>query len=379
MIKDLLGTGNMNVNHLSRLLRSVFCFLGFCLGLVVTLSFISGDEQGRVNLLYFLILFVFLPVCGILISVLALFLPWGKGVVGWLLELPFWPQQWQRQMNAIPRRSIRRAVLFYLSQILAVSLGLGCLVAFFFVLLVNDVSFVWRSTFLQAADLLPLLSLLAKPWLYWQTAQPSLELLQLSQDYRLGSQGSNALVLGQWWKYALAAQVTYNLIPRVLMLCIAQFVFWNSQRPEQTLGSNKLDEKLSRNSMPVAGKMAPVVRALQGPYVLLNWAAAPDPVIDQVRALLGQPVAVENRSADSASEVSSVFTPDTKTVVLVKSWEPPLGELADCLQQRPSPGWVMPLDWHESEVNEVRELHLAEWRRFSGTIEGWAVLLPVTK
>lgn len=72
----------MNVNQLSGLLRSVFFFLGFCPGLVVTLSFISGDEQGRVNLLYLLILFVFLPVCGILISGLALFLPWGKGVVG---------------------------------------------------------------------------------------------------------------------------------------------------------------------------------------------------------------------------------------------------------------------------------------------------------
>ena len=95
MNETLSGAGKMNVNQLSGLLRSVFFFLGFCPGLVVTLSFISGDEQGRVNLLYLLILFVFLPVCGILISGLALFLPWGKGVVGWLLELPFWPQQWQ--------------------------------------------------------------------------------------------------------------------------------------------------------------------------------------------------------------------------------------------------------------------------------------------
>ena len=94
MIKDLSGALKMNVNQLSGLLRSVFFFLGFCPGLVVALSFISGDEQGRVNLLYLLILFVFLPVCGIMIRGLALFLPWGKGVVRWLLEFQFWPQQW---------------------------------------------------------------------------------------------------------------------------------------------------------------------------------------------------------------------------------------------------------------------------------------------
>ena len=35
-----------------------------------------------------------------------------------------------------------------------------------------------------------------------------------------------------------------------------------------------------------------------------------------------------------------MFTSDTKTLVLRNSCEPPLGELADCLQGRPSPGLV---------------------------------------
>ncbi len=378
-MNDLSARNAMNTSQFSRLLRYFFSVLGFCLGMMVTLSFISGDEQGRVNLLYLLILFVFLPVCGFLMSGVALFLPRSKGTAGWLLALPFLPQQWQLQIYAMPDRRFRRALLFYFSQIFAMALGLGSLVAFFFVLLLSDVSFVWRSTFLEATDLLPTLSLLAWPWSFWQEGQPSLELLQLSQDYRMGTQGTDVLVLGQWWKYAFAAQVTYNLIPRALMLCVARFLFLNSLQKEQRSVSDNQAERLARNSVPVKGEPALVVRELQGPYVLLNWADAPDQIIKQVRALLGEPSAVVARSAVSVARASSLFSADTKTIVLVKSWEPPLAELADCLQLCPLPGLLMPVDWNAGEVCQVRDLHLAEWRRFGGTVEGWAILLPVTK
>ena len=177
---------------------------GFCIGLVITLSFLSGDDEGRVNLLYLLLLFVFIPVAGFILSLLSLVLPLGRGLAESVIEIPIWPKQWRRELPGMEMTGIRRAWFFYLSQLLALSLGLGCLIGFFVILLVNDVSFVWRSTVLAASDLLPLLRFLALPWTFWHEAQPSLTLLQLSQDFRLGEPNTNALVLGQWWKYAPA-------------------------------------------------------------------------------------------------------------------------------------------------------------------------------
>jgi hypothetical protein len=62
--------------------------------------------------------------------------------------------------------------------------------------------------------------------------------------------------------------------------------------------------------------------------------------------------------------------------VLVKSWEPPMGELRDFLQSLPQPGFVLPLDWHESQLRAVKASHLKEWRRFSASLSGWSVLQP---
>ncbi len=371
----------MNVIHFPGLLRVAFGFFGFCVGLVITLTFLSGDAQGRVNLLYLLILFVFFPVCGFLVSLVALCLPGGKGVAGWLLELPFWPQQWRRELYAMPGGRVRRAWLFYLSQIFTLALGIGCLVAFFFVLLFNDVSFVWRSTFLEAPDLLPTLNLLALPWSYWQEAQPSLALLQLSQDFRLGEQNENAQVLGQWWKYALAAQLTYNLLPRTVMLFVSRFVLVVSQR-NQHVETGEVVTRFAQNSVPGDGKLAPIIREVPDPYVLLNWGNAPDAILEYVYGVLGDPLDVKTRVdaiEESETAVMSAAANDKVMVILVKSWEPPLGELRDLLEGRSVARLIMPLDWDEAQVNETRDLHLAEWRRFCGTLEDCAVLLPVTQ
>jgi hypothetical protein len=63
-------------------------------------------------------------------------------------------------------------------------------------------------------------------------------------------------------------------------------------------------------------------------------------------------------------------------LVLVKSWEPPLGELGDYLhslsgsQQK----FILPLDWGEGVVKPITANHLNEWRRFCGTLSGWQLL-----
>ena len=53
-----------------------------------------------------------------------------------------------------------------------------------------------------------------------------------------------------------------------------------------------------------------------------------------------------------------------------------MGELRDFLQSLPQPGFVLPLDWHESQLRAVKASHLKEWRRFSASLSGWSVLQP---
>ena len=360
-------------------LPPIFVLIGFCTGLVVTFAFLSGDAQGRVNLLYLLLLFVFLPVTGFLLSMLALVLRSGNGLAQLLLELPIWPQSWLCQVLLIRNSSVKSAWFFYLSQLLVLCLGVGCVLAFFFVLLLNDLSFVWRSTVLEAADLLPLLNLLAIPWSFWPEAQPSLVLLQLSQDFRLASENDNAQFLGQWWKYALAAQLTYNILPRTMMLTISRLVY-NARRSANLVDKvQQRNPRSAQNRLPEEGALAPIIHKLTGPYVLINWTSAPTVPLDYLTENFGAPVHMEHMSPEAGASISAALLstyPKATLVVLVKSWEPPMGELRDYLESIAVQGMICPLDWDAECINSVRELHLGEWRRFCGTLNHWSVLVP---
>src|SRR5690554_4070306 len=198
---------------------------------MVALGVLAGDVQGRVNLLYLLVLFAFLPVAALLLSLAFLGLgKRGRGFSGLVLDLPLWPRHWRRSLLAFSVPSARRAWFFYQSQVLALGFGLGGLAAFFVLLLGSDLSFVWRSTLLSADDLFPTLRALALPWAFWPEAQPSLELLRQSQDFRLSTPDFEAGSLGRWWRYVLAAQCTYNLLPRAAMLLAARSHFLGEAR-----------------------------------------------------------------------------------------------------------------------------------------------------
>lgn len=342
--------------------------LALLAGFMATLAFLGGDEQGRVNLLYLLLLFVFIPLAGLLLSLLLLLLKSGQGLAGWLLALPFWPRHWHQSAFQPGSQAVRRAWLFYVSQLVGFCLGVGSLLAFMLILLGTDVSFVWRSTLLQAQDLAPTLQLLALPWRFWPEAQPSLALLQLSQDFRLGEQVHDASVLGQWWRFALAAQCTFNLLPRGVMLVVAHLSYrYKRQQSLKVTAAAVVVSRSGHNQVPKPGLLAPLVHTLKQPYQLVNWAQAPEPCLEYITLHFDAPLATYPRG--NAPQATTA-----PTLVLVKGWEPPMGELMDYLQTLSKGSYVLPLDWDQQGVKALSALHLDEWRRFTGLLDGWSVL-----
>ena len=66
-------------------------------------------------------------------------------------------------------------------------------------------------------------------------------------------------------------------------------------------------------------------------------------------------------------------------MVVVKAWEPPMGELQDFLnsidrEETSDIRLLLPLDWDNEGFREVSDSDLHEWRRFAGTLSGWSVL-----
>ena len=363
---------------LKKITLSLVC-LGFLAGFLVGYGVLSGDAQGRVNLLYVLMLFAFLPVLALLLSLLLWLRGSGKGLVSGLLELPVLPRHFAAEVMALAGTGSSKAWLLYQTQCVTLSFAGGGVLVYFLLLLGSDISFVWRSTLLEATDLLPLLNTLALPWLFWPEAQPGLELLQQTQDFRLGSQSTNAAVPGQWWKFILAAQCTYNLLPRTLMLVLTRYRYLKLTANYASQAAN--EQASSRlNTDQDERPLVPVVYSAITPYVLLNWASAPALCQQSVSTRLGVPrntLAVDPLAVPGHAEAELL---GHAVVVLVKSWEPPLAELGDYLLALPGSGsgaaqrYLLPLDWTEQQVVPIRPNHLDEWRRFCSTLPGWQLL-----
>lgn len=366
----------------ARQIATVLGVAGLLAGFVIAISVLSGDDQGRVNLLSLLLLFVFLPVGGLLLSVFFLLRKAGRGLAGWLLELPLWPARVRRELLALEPGRQRKFWLFYQTQLLALAFAVGGLLAFLLLLLGTDISFVWRSTLLDASDLQPVLQGLALPWRFWVEAQPDLGLLQQSQDFRLATPEFTAERLGQWWKYAMAAQITYTLVPRAVMALVARAYFRQGHAATTRPGGRKVIHIDGMNIVPMDGSLAPVASSVPGSYVLIDWGGVPAPVLATVAERLGAPLSTLRAGPLSEPDEAMLQgSPDSVLVVAVKAWEPPLGELGDYLLAlkrtlKDTPGLVMPLDWEGEIARPVKDLNLREWRRFCGTLRGWSVLLP---
>ena len=347
--------------------------IALTLGLLASVAVLRGDDFGRVNLLYSLSLFTLLPSIGLVVTLLLLFLGRRNGIAALLIELPLAPKT-LTSLLLTQRNGVRRqTALFSLSQSLVLAFATGNLLGFVLMLLATDVSFVWRSTLLDAATLFPILDTLASPWRWWQAAQPSLEMLNQTQDFRLQGASLEGNYVGQWWQYLLAAQLCYSIVPRALLWLFANNKFKRAAQLQDS-EQDPSHQLAVVTPAPESDKLAASVSEIPANAVLFDCAHTSDALLSKIEKSL-------RVSASYKAPTSFDFTLDgispTSTpsfVVVVRSWEPPLAELADSIlaaftaEQRQNL-FIAPIDWESNQQQgdhliQPTVAHTQEWRRF---------------
>ncbi len=347
--------------------------IALTLGLLASVAVLSGDDFGRVNLLYALSLFALLPSIGLVVTLLLLFLGRRSGIAALLIELPLAPKTLTSLLLTQRSGVSRQTALFSLSQSLTLSFATGNLVGFVLMLLATDVSFVWRSTLLDAATLFPILDTLASPWRSWQAAQPSLEMLNQTQDFRLRGALLEGNYVGQWWQFLLAAQLCYSIVPRALLWLFANNKFKRAAQLQDS-EQDPSHQLAVVTPAPESDKLAASVSEIPANAVLFDCAHTSDALLSKIEKSL-------RVSASYKAPTSFDFTLDgispTSTpsfVVVVRSWEPPLAELADSIlaaftaEQRQNL-FIAPIDWESNQQQgdhliQPTVAHTQEWRRF---------------
>ena len=363
-------------------LRSLSVALGLIalmLGLLASVAVLSGDDFGRVNLLYSLSLFALLPSTGLVVTLLLLFLGRLSGIAALLIELPLAPKK-LTSLLLTQRGGVRRqTALFSLSQSLMLSFATGNLMGFVLMLLATDVNFVWRSTLLDAATLFPILDKLASPWGWWQAAQPSLEMLNQTQDFRLQGAYIERNYVGQWWQFLLAAQLCYSIVPRALLWLFAN----NKCKRAAQLQDRERDPShqiTAATPAPESDKLAASVNVIPANAVLFDCAHASDALLSNIEKSLRASASYKAPSSFDFNLDGISPTSSPPLVIVVRSWEPPLAELADSIleaftaEQRRNL-FIAPIDWESSQQQgdhliQPNVAHTQEWRRFCANALG---------
>ena len=360
--------------HINLKLTWPIILIGASLGLVLAWSVLSGDQQGRVNLFYLLLVYLFLPLASLVISCLSLLNGKGINLSRIIATLPIWSDQRKLIIRKAQQLKVEKFWFFYHSQLAALAFSASSLLIFFMLLIASDINFVWRSTLLSASDIYPLLNLLATPWAFWPEAQPSLTLLEATQDSRLQAVIAGNHYHAQWWKFVLAVQVFYCVILRstLLLLTTLWFKYRLKNDIEQTLANAPKNHPSTQEG---SDKFNTTNLNLPQGLTVNNWAGIEPQLLLSLHTLdlspdnimKAGPLASEAQHRDAERWLG-------KQIVLVKSWEPPLGELEDFLKN--GNGFIFPLDWKNTTLKRLRPEHLQEWLRFVNKLPRWQVYLP---
>ncbi len=357
-------------------------FIGGFIGLILSYAAFSGDEQGRVNILYLLFVFCFIPLASLIISLFSLFNGKGLNLARMWQLAPASLNQQKALYRKLRQAQVDKIWLFMQSQLAGLSYAVASVLIFFIVLLGSDVNFIWRSTLLSADDLINVLSAFSAPWSFWASAQPTVELLQATQDSRLVSSHSSTDSYARWWQFIFAVQLFYSFLPRLVCWLVSRrIVAYKLVKLEQAQLNNQteLNNQAELNNQNKAPKndvrQTQIADELPSPFTIANWAGVPLNVIKSIKVLhadTNNRMNVGPLASDTEQKLADRW--QGNQVLLVKSWEPPLRELADYLEG--TRGVIFPLDWEGEQLNPVMKHHLDEWLRFCAQFSHWKIYLP---
>ncbi len=337
--------------------------LALVLGFAAMAGFLLGSGRGLVNVFVLLAIFVGWQCLMSLFSAVGLVrVAWGRspsaapqGALGWLTRrsLPDW-----RDLQATA--GVLRLIALRHGQALGALFTAAALLAFVLVPAVNDFSFVWGSTYAPGAELVARMTdILAAPWAaWWPAATVPAELVAESRYHPALLQLDRAGIerMRGWWPFLFMCLLVYALLPRLLL--------WLAAHPLQRRLLRRVCLNLPGSELVLARMQTPLVRT-QGqahagdgearastPAPRSQPALPPDANLLLVdwRAALGdskpwnfeelqqvgedQVLAAGLGSlAEDREHLASRARGDYRhLLVVVKSWEPPVGELRDLLQ-----------------------------------------------
>jgi hypothetical protein len=253
--------------------------------------------------------------------------------------------------------NVQRWALLLGSQAFAVAFHAGALCAALFLVTFTDLAFGWSTTLrVDAAALHRMTGWIAAPWTSWLSdATPSLALIEATQYFRGGTRALDPAASAPWWRFVLAAMVTYGLLPRIATALGARWRLAAAvahayhHAPGVAALRDRLDHALVETTAEApevtgasagsGGGVAAAALPAGEPCELVLWSGLPldDAAAIAVAEGMGIAVARVHRAGEGAfagdAPVVAAVGSGGWASVFVKAWEPPVLEFLDFLAE----------------------------------------------
>ncbi|EBA00853.1 DUF2868 domain-containing protein [Marinobacter sp. ELB17] len=385
--EQFAGPGQSIEQHWQRI-NSVFIALGAVLGIITMAGLLFYDGGQRINVTV-IIGFVALQLLLALLTSL-------QSVMGW--------QPWRPLLNRfVPAPSpalqpLQPALMARAAQGGGLSFAVTALLTLLAMVVTQDLAFGWSTTLNTAASgYHQLTSALATPWAWlWPAAVPDLTLVEATRFFRAGTNTSlTPARWGQWWPFISMLWLVWVVLPRLLLrLHASAFVRLRARTLlRRHPGLNALRGRMATpvldtgaghndaNDLPDT-RHNTLLQPLSEKAHLLSWAGAGTVTDKQalpsvLAAICPGPAlnvgGLASLSQDQQAIAQLAASSDAVTaIMLVRSWEPPTGELLDFLtsarQSWPAGSRVclLPLEATARQPSTTaKDRQLQPWLRFA--------------
>ena len=397
-LRDTADSENFlhHFSSVSNLIGFLFLLMGFFAGI----GLLSYSGQAPVNIIYYLLFAMIIPFFSMLITIFSMI---SRGELFNFFNL-FFPLHWIEKimnlfafsskiktLNSSFPKMLKKWMFIHRLQLFSLLFSVGLLLSLLVMVVSKDIAFAWSTT-LQVTPIAfhELLSWVAKPWeLLVPTAIPSVELVEMSQYFRLGETLNQEMVqnadkLGEWWQFLAMVTLVYAIFLRAVLWLVSRY---------------RYQKELEKDFLEIEG-MERLIREFQTPYVsteapkieehleiveesntqvkenqrrafnnIIGWNFSADEIAlaNDSKEIKGVQVNTVGGS-HTFSEDQEVAEQVSRTVLLyVKSWEPPTMDFVDFLElliesKKVDEIHVYPLGtvgrYYESDAKEI-----AVWKR----------------
>ena len=214
----------------SNSLNNIISFISLLLGLFMGIGLLSYSGNEPVNIIYYLFFATLLPILSMIFTLFSILSKWNISdffkmlfPFHWFEKLvsKFTLNKKAELLNELLSKSLQKYLFIERLQRFSLIFSIGTLLALLFIVVTQDIAFVWSTTLqVEALSFYGFLEFIATPWRFiFPSFMPSLELVELSQYYRLGEKLNinmveNAHRLGAWWQYLAMNTFFYAVILR---------------------------------------------------------------------------------------------------------------------------------------------------------------------